>query len=149
MRPQILTPRPLSVHQMAGALTVLLPSCPPPPLTPSPATNSQSHSCLCLHLNMPLFPPHLPDSFLGSAVRLGRAICIFPENYLGEKSQLTDLTFLPNGRWWRFHYESLLHDELMRNAIRWQSLSGKGFLAKQRIQTEKLSLCFICARCCL
>jgi hypothetical protein len=66
---------------------------------------------------MPFLPPHLPDSFLDSAVRLSRAISIFPGENLGEKSQLTDLIFLPNGRWWRFHYESPLHDELMRNAI--------------------------------
>jgi len=98
---------------------------------------------------MPFLPLHLPDSFLGSAARLGRSVSVFPGEYLGEKSQLTILIFLPNGRWWRFHYESPLHDELMRNAIWWQNLSVKGFLAKNRIQTEKLSSFFLWARCCL
>ena len=79
---------------------------------------------------MPFLPPHLPDSFLDSAVRLGRAISIFPGKYLGEKSQLTDLIFLPNGRWWGFRYEPLLHDELTRNAIRWQSFLGKASLLR-------------------
>ena len=96
--------------------------------TPPHPPTLQSHSCLCLHHNMPFLPPRLPDSFLGSAVRLGRAISIFPGKYLGEKSQLTDLIFLPNGRWWGFHYEPLLHDELTRNAIRWQSLLRKASL---------------------
>ena len=44
---------------------------------------------------------------------------------------------------------TLLHDVLMRNAIWWQSFSGKGFLAKNRIQTAKLSSCFIWAHCCV
>ena len=139
-------PRPLSVHHMASVLTPVPSHHPPLPLVPSPPTDFTISLLLLPPSYMPFLPLHLPDSFLCSAVRLGRAISIFPGEYLDEKAQFTDFIFLPNGRWWRFHFESLLHDELMCNLM---SLSGKGFLTKNRIQTEKLCSYFIWARCCL
>lgn len=125
-----------------------------PPLAPSPTTDFIISLLFLPPSYMPFLSPHLPDSFLGSAVRMGREISIF----LGStwwKGTVGRVDIFTKWKVMDFHYESpkwstrfTLCDVLIWNAIWWQSFLGKTSL-QNKIQTAKLYSCFIWAHCCV
>ena len=127
--------KPLSVHQMASVLTLIIPSS-LPPLAPSPTTDFIISLLFLPPSYMPFLSPHLPDSFLGSAVRMGRAISIFPGEYLMKRHSWQSWYFYQmegDG----FHYESPKWSHVLPCCTTWwyeMQSDGRVFLGKTSLQ---------------